>query len=223
MAFTETVVAVVDDDENVRDSVDALLRSRGTRCRTFGTGSDFLAVSDLRSFACVLLDVVMGETNGFDVLRAYRRRGGTAPVLMLTAQRDLGSAVRAMRMGASDFLVKPYDPEELVGRVRSALDQQRGLLSQDEPDKAAGVMERVERLTEREREVFGHLVDGHSAKAIALMLNISPRTVEIHRARVIEKMGARNLAELLRIGVGLPERAFVYRGAVPSAAFHRCG
>lgn len=222
MRSFDPLVAIVDDDANVRESVEALLRSRGTMSRTFASGGALLGAPDLSIFACILLDVRMDEMDGFDVLRAYRRRGGAAPIIMLTAQRDLDSAVKAIRAGATDFLTKPYDPDELVRRIASALDGKAGSRSGDRTGEVAELMDRVGRLTEREHEVFGLLIEGHSAKSVAAILGISPRTVEVHRARVMEKMEARNLASLVRMGMALPDHVFVRREPPPPRFASTC-
>ena len=209
MSSLDSIVAIIDDDKAVRDSVAALLRARGTLCRTFDCGAAFLASHDLTAFSCILLDVRMENMGGFDVLRAYRRRGGAAPVIILTAQRDLDSAIQAIRSGASDFLTKPYDPDDLVRRIGAMM---VGPSDKRTPTRLTAIpeeLQRAERLTDREREVFGMLLDGHSAKAIANILGISPRTIEIHRSRIMEKMEARSLADLLRIGLSFPSETFV--------------
>lgn len=192
----DATVFVVDDDEGVRESLSALLQASGFAAEAFGEGAEFLASVGPSRRGCVLLDVRLPDMNGLEVLTELAGRGVRLPVVMITAYADVALAVAAMRAGATDFLEKPYAEEALLTSVRSAL--RRDAEEADAADDARRINDRLAELTPREREVLDRLLVGRQNKQIAYDLGISPRTVEIHRAHVMEKMGAGSLSQLVR-------------------------
>ncbi len=191
------VIHLVDDDEAVRHSASFLLRNAGFRVKTYADGVAFLDVVDEAEPGCILLDVQMPRMDGLEVQEQLKARGIMMPVIVLTGHGDVAVAVRAMKAGAADFVEKPYAKETLLNALTQAfgrLEQQRreGIRAEE----ARGL---IGRLTQREREVLEGLVEGHTNKTIAEMLDISPRTVEIHRANVMEKLEAGNLSTVLRL------------------------
>lgn len=198
MAQTPTV-HVVDDDDAVRDSLEILLQTAGFEVATYPSGDAFLERIPARPDGCLLIDVRMPGRGGLEVQEELRARNVTLPVVIITGHGDVPLAVRAMKGGAIDFVEKPFSDDLIIGSVRRALEigaSQRRL-----DNAAAGVAERIGLLTQRERQVLEKLVAGQPNKVIAYELTISPRTVEIHRARVMEKMQARSLSELVRMAL----------------------
>ncbi len=193
------LVHIVDDDASVRDSLAVLLESAGFSVRAYASASGLPAVGVRRAAGCVLTDVQMPELNGLELQRRMTEQGIRLPVIVMTGHGDVPIAVEAMKAGAADFLEKPFDDEQLLTAVSNAI-----ALSQRVRDEAAAVAEitrRLATLTPREREVLDRLVAGQPNKTIAYDLGSSPRTVEVHRARVMEKMGARSLPELVRMTI----------------------
>lgn len=191
----EPVVHVVDDDEAVRDSLDMMLTSAGFRVRLWPSGSALLAELDHLQDGCILLDVRMPEIDGLALLDRFHLRGRRFPVVIMTGHADIPMAVRAMKAGALDFIEKPANRETILNAIRAALAARTR--AGPEGDHAI----RLASLTPREREVMAALIGGLPNKVIAHELGISPRTVEIHRARVMDKMQARSLPDLVRIGL----------------------
>ena len=191
----EPLVFVVDDDEAVRESLCFLLDAAGYRSRPFVSGTALLAArAELRA-GCLLLDIRMPEIDGVSVLERLRTEGFTLPAIVMTGHADVPLAVRAMKAGALDFIEKPFSDGAVLEAVARALAAGAGGEAQDQ---AAA---RIARLSTREREVMEGLVAGLPNKTIAYDLGISPRTVEIHRAHVMEKLEARSLSELVRIAL----------------------
>lgn len=206
-----SLVHVVDDDAGVRDSLAFLLQSAGLSVRTYESAAAFLAVAPGLGSGCVLTDVQMpGEMDGLALQRRLAALGGSLAVVVMTGHADVPIAVEALKAGARDFLEKPFDEDRLLTVVREALAASQR--SQEEVQANAAVAARVASLTPREREVLERLVTGLPNKTIAYDLGTSPRTVEVQRARVMEKMGARSLAELVRMVLAM-ERA----GGKPAA------
>jgi len=197
MAITETV-HVVDDDAAVRDSLRVLLESAGFSVRTHNTAAAFLATAPGLG-GCVLTDVRMPEIDGLELQQRMSERGAPLPVIVMTGHGDIPMAVRAMRAGAVDFLEKPFDEARLFDAVRRALERSKERQTAESAATAAAV--RLAMLTPREREVFNCLVDGRSTKAIARELGTSPRTIEVQRARVFEKLQAHSLPELVHLAL----------------------
>jgi two-component system, LuxR family, response regulator FixJ len=194
---TNRVICIVDDDEAVRDSLEAVLEAEGFDVAAFASARDFLD-DGLAGAGCLVTDLRMPDMNGLELLAALAGRAQAPPVIMITGHGDVSMAVGAMKLGAIDFIEKPFDTQVLVARIREAL---RGPAADDGASAAVDIQRRLELLTPREREVLEQLVIGRSNKAIGLELDISPRTVEIHRARVMEKMAVGSLAELVRLAL----------------------
>lgn len=196
VAFT---VYVVDDEEAVRDSLSVLLDTHGFSVRCFETAQDFLGFTDMNVAGCVLADIQMPGLDGLGLLREMTARDIKLPVVMMTGFGEVATAVAAMKAGAIDFLEKPLSEPQLLDiltRVTSSL----AMLSQTS-QRQAEAKARLDRLTPREREIFDRLILGKQNKMIAIDLEISPRTVELHRARVMEKLEAGNLSDLVRLAL----------------------
>lgn len=199
----DAVVHVIDDDDAVRESLALLLQSTGVDARTYGSAADFLdQINDLR-VGCVLTDVRMPGIDGLTLQRALQARGSRLPVIVMTGHGDVPLAVEALKTGAADFLEKPFDTDRLLATIQAALDANQAARQQDLA--RAGIVERLESLTKREREVLDKLVEGLPNKTIAFDLGTSPRTVEVQRARVMEKMGARSLPDLVRMVIAVAQ------------------
>jgi two-component system response regulator FixJ len=200
MSEAEPVVAVVDDDEDVRVALAFLLETAGYRVAAFASAEALLAAGPPAALACLLVDVRMpGGMDGLALLRELKARRHAAPVIVITGHGDVPLAVRAMRDGAFDFVEKPCGDEQLLGTVAAAIGAGRAEAGQRL--LAADAAARVALLTPREREVLDALVAGQINKTIAHALGISPRTVEIHRGNVMEKLGVRSLGEAIRLAM----------------------
>jgi two-component system, LuxR family, response regulator FixJ len=197
------VIHVVDDDEAVRDSLAVLLQSAGMDVRTYESASAFLAVSPIAGLGCVLTDVRMPDIDGLTLQRRLAEVGNHLPVIVMTGHGDVPIAVAALKTGASDFLEKPFDDERLISVVRDALaasaQAHRMEIATEE------IIARLASLTPKEHEVLERLVKGEPNKIIAYELGSSPRTVEVHRARVMEKMVARSVADLVRMSIAVEQ------------------
>lgn len=198
---SEATVFVVDDDAAVRDSLKALLESDGLAVEIYDAGQTFLDAHDTDGGGCLLLDVQMPDMNGLELQQKLADNGSSLPVIIITGHGDVPIAVKALKAGAVDFIEKPFSDDVILAGVRRALElgeQTRHKLASVDAAKAG-----IARLTAREHEVLEHLVIGRQNKQISYDLGISSRTVEIHRARVMEKMAARNLAHLVRMAIAL--------------------
>ena len=199
---SDTALAhIIDDDDAVRDSLAVLLDAAGIAARTYDSATKFLAVARGLGAGCVLTDVRMPDLDGLALQRRLTEAGVTMPVIVMTGHGDVPIAVAALKAGAADFLEKPFDDERLIAAVRAALTASRD--AQRRADAAAQIATRLASLTPREREVLHLLVAGNPNKTIAYDLGASPRTVEVHRDRVMEKMGARSVAELVRMVIAV--------------------
>lgn len=196
MTETQTVF-VVDDDPAVRDSIAVMLEQAGFRVLAFASPRAFLDVYSPRDAGCLVLDLRMPEMTGLELQRALQRFGPGLPVIFLSGYGDVPTTVRAIKGGAIDFLEKPVAPNTLVDRVRHALEEDD--LQRANRAEQRLVLERYARLSPRERQVMRLAAQGLGNKEIARELGISHRTVENHRARVMEKMQAQNLADLCRM------------------------
>lgn len=194
-------VHVVDDDDALRDAIGSLLQVSGFRVRLYADGAALLRGVDVGTEGCLVLDVRMPGMNGLEVQRTLKERGVAMPVVMLTGHGDVPMAVAALKAGAIDFLEKPFDVMVLIERIGEALAQDAAARSRRDAAAEAGA--RVGLLSPREREVMELVAQGLSNKAIAGRLGIGPRTVETHRARVMEKTGATNVSELTRLAMRL--------------------
>jgi two-component system response regulator FixJ len=203
--MTDTgVVHVVDDDEAVRSSLSMLLESAGLKTRTYESAAAVLTAAARLTGGCILADVRMPEMDGLALQRRLREVGCRLPVIIMTGHGDVPVAVQALKAGATDFLEKPFGDDRLLEAVGKALEEERR--ARAERDRAAEIRARLDSLTPRECEVLTHLVEGHPNKTIAHKLGTSPRTVEVQRARVMQKMGASSLAELVRIVLALEQQ-----------------
>ena len=189
-------VYVVDDDAAVRDSLSFLLDSVGIEAIPFASAPDFLDAYDGRH-AVVVLDVRMPSMSGLELQETLNQRGvDTLKIIFISGHGDIEMAVEALKRGATDFLAKPFRDQELLDRVHQALEVNSADMARSA--SISDVRERLESLTPRERDVLAMVADGKANKVVAMDLNISQRTVEIHRAHVMEKMGVSSLAQLIR-------------------------
>jgi FixJ family two-component response regulator len=191
------MVFVVDDDAAVRDSLHLLTRSVGLDAETFETAQAFLDAYTSPRWGCLVLDVRMPGISGLELQEQLVARGMTLPIVFLTAHGDIPMAVQALKAGAVDFIQKPFRDQELLDKIHEAIAVHGRLLSKLQSRHV--ILERLGTLTPREREVMELVVAGKANKVIALDLGISRRTVEIHRARVMEKMQAESLSELVQL------------------------
>jgi len=191
------VVFVVDDDKSVRESLRWLLESIRLQVETFDSAESFLACFEPARRGCLVLDVRMPGMSGTELMDRLNRLGACLPIIFLSAHGDVPMAVRAMKGGAIDFLQKPYNNQLFLERIRQALDHDAQLRREHEIQD--GVTLKLDALTRREREVLDRVVAGQSNKLIARELDISHKTVEAHRSRLMQKMGAASFAELLQM------------------------
>jgi FixJ family two-component response regulator len=191
------VVFVVDDDAAVRRSLARLLGSAGLRAETFASAQEFLARPEADGPACLVLDVRMPGLSGLDLQERLGSRVGVLPIVFMTGHGTVPMSVRAMKAGASDFLQKPFDDQALLDAVEGALDRSRA--ARERRGRRNEVLARLETLTPREREVFDGVVRGLLNKQIAAELGSAEKTVKIHRGRVMQKMDAGSVADLVRM------------------------
>jgi len=199
MPSEKDIVHVVDDDEGLRESLAFLLRASGIEAETFASAIAFLDALPNAQPRCVITDVRMPEIGGMDLLRRLRELQVKVPVIVITGHADVPLAVEAMKAGAMDFLEKPFDDEALLASVRAALKWRNGEAKRDA--ERAVVDARLASLSNRERDVLNGLVAGRANKQIAYDLGISPRTVEIYRANLMDKMQAGSLSDLVRMAL----------------------
>jgi len=193
----QRVVHLVDDDAAIRRSIGFMLKTSGHRVESYESGTDLLKASSHLDQGCILLDIRMPGMDGLEVQQALQEKGVTLPVIIMTGHGDVTLAVKAMKAGAVDFIEKPFGKEALLG----SLDEGYRRLYRKEAtaDRARDAAIRLQALTPRERDVLDGLGQGLPNKTIAYDLGISPRTVEIHRANLMTKLGVRSLSEALRI------------------------
>jgi two-component system response regulator FixJ len=195
----ESTVHVIDDDEALRDSLTFLLRTARLDVLSYPSGTAFLEALPEANLSCVITDVRMPGMSGIDLLRRLRERKISVPVIVITGHGDIPLAVEAMRIGAIDFLEKPFDDEVLIASVKTALRQKEGEVKRH--GERAEIEGRLAALSNRERDVLDGLVAGRANKQIAFDLGISPRTVEIYRANLMSKMQAGSLSDLVRMAL----------------------
>lgn len=190
-------VFLVDDDAAVRDALSTLFRAEGLAVSEHDSAESFLADLSPEACGCLVLDLRMPGLSGIQLQQELTDRHITLPIIFLTGHGDIPMSVRALKAGAVDFFEKPADPDMLLERVREALalDTER----RDTRTQQTQMSTRYERLTEREREILSLVADGRTSKEIARALGISPRTVEVHRSHIMEKLDAGSLADLIRI------------------------
>ncbi|MBV6658233.1 MAG: response regulator transcription factor [Devosiaceae bacterium] len=200
----DQAVFIVDDDPAVRDALSVVFSLEGYDVETFDNGDAFLSALPNLPQACVLLDVHMPGRSGMEILRALGPDTYTAPIFIISGQGDIPMAVAAVKAGAFDFIEKPFDAETVVARVRDGIDTVKRRIEADQ----MGATEHpdLQLLTPREREVLEQITAGASNKEAGRTLGISPRTIEVHRARIMEKLGAKNAADLVRIVLSGSER-----------------
>jgi two-component system, LuxR family, response regulator FixJ len=197
-------IYVVDDDDSMRQAIALLLRTVGYNPIVFARPSEFLAKFDSSQHGCLVLDIRMPEMSGLEVQQQLNRLGAILPVIFITGHGDIPMAVQAMKDGAFDFLTKPFRDQDLLDRINNALKQDAE--NRAAIEKHADLRRRAELLSPREREVFDLIVEGKANKVVAIDLGLSERTVEIHRANVMEKMGARSVAHLVKMHLTLHEQ-----------------
>jgi two-component system response regulator FixJ len=194
-----TVIHVVDDDPAIRDSLSFLLQAAQLTARTYESALALLNRGDELEQGAIITDVRMPEMSGLELVVKLRERNIVHPVIVLTGHGDVALAVEAMKAGVVDFIEKPFDEAVLLRAVETALAREESVMARQAERSA--VEARIAQLSERERQVFEAIVDGESNKSAALKLGISPRTVEIYRANVMDKMGAHTLSELVRMAI----------------------
>ena len=195
----EPIIYVIDDDDAVRQSLEFLLKTAGITVRSFESGKAFLEVlPEIRS-GCIVTDVRMPEITGIDLLRRVKETKPFLPVIVITGHGDISLAVEAMKIGAVDFLEKPFDDDLLLAAVRAALSYDADVGKRKA--ELAAIHEKLAALSNRERQVLEGLVVGNANKTIAFDLGISPRTVEIYRANLMTKMAANSLSDLVRMAM----------------------
>lgn len=196
MSDVRQTIFVVDDDEAMRDSMTWLLEGEGYEVACFASAADFLLArrDDMRG--CLVLDVRMPEMSGLELHERLDSLGSRLPIIFITGHGDVPMAVAALQRGACDFIEKPFHNADLLSRIERALELDNEIAARRQRDDA--ISHRLEQLTQREREVMKLVVTGKLNKQIADELDISMKTVEAHRARVMEKMGVRTLAELVK-------------------------
>lgn len=200
--MAEPTVFVVDDDAGIRDALSLLISLRGLRAQVFASAEDFLATYQPQWRGCLLADLQMPGMSGLELQAELKARGHTLPVVVLTAHGDVATTRAALKNGALDFLEKPVDDAVLIDVLGNAIrvDAERHTAEQ----ARSATAERLARLTPRERDVLRLLARGQQLREIAQQLDISPRTVEVYKARMMEKLGCRTLADVVRIGAELP-------------------
>ncbi len=190
-------VFIVDDDAAVRDSLALLLSLHGHCTAQFGSAEDFLSAARADWAGCAILDIRMPGMDGIALLDAMKARGIALPALVVTAHGDVASARAAFKGDAVDFLEKPFDEATLLAAVATCLERERRRLSSGREEQRRSAT--LEALSAREREVLDQLLLGHHNRDIATHFGISPRTVEVHKARILEKLGVRNVVDLIRL------------------------
>jgi two-component system, LuxR family, response regulator FixJ len=203
--MSDMAVFLVDDDASVRDSLSLLLSLKGLRTQVFASAEQFLATYRREWRGCLLTDLRMPGMSGLELQSTLAKQGFELPIIVLTAHGDIATTRAALKSGALDFLEKPVDDEVLVDVLRNALHLDNERRSSSLAREVS--LSRVERLTPREREVFDLLAEGLQNRDIAIHLQISPRTVEVYKARIMEKLQCRNLADAIKLNLSLPPAA----------------
>ena len=195
----EPIIYVIDDDDAVRQSLEFLLKTAGMTVRGFEHAKAFLDILPRVEHGCVITDVRMPGMSGIDLLRSLKDTNPELPVIVITGHGDISLAVEAMKIGAIDFLEKPFDDDQLIAAVRAALNRDAGVVKRKA--ELGEITEKLAELSNRERQVLDGLVAGKANNSIAFALGISPRTVEIYRADVMTKMAANSLSDLVRMAM----------------------
>lgn len=197
----QPTIYVVDDDDGMRRALDTLLSTVGYKTAVFSRPSEFLSEFTPETHGCLVLDIRMPEMSGLEVQQQLNRRGSMLPVIFITGHGDVPMAVQAMKEGAFEFIQKPFRDQDLLDRINHALKQDAD--NRSSAARRSEVQHRLASLTPREKQVMNFIVDGSANKVIAIDLGLSERTVEIHRAKVMEKMGARSVAHLVKLHLTL--------------------
>lgn len=193
----QPVVFIVDDDDAVRESLEFLMKSIDQPAEAFASAQDFLKAFNPDKPGCLLLDIRMPGMSGIELQQELKKRDAHIPIIFITGHGDVPMAVKAIQSGAADFIQKPFRDQELIDRIRDVLtDDAQGRAERMQKNE---ILQRMGTLTEREKEVMEQVVSGKANKVVAIDLNVSQRTVEIHRANVMEKMKAKSLAQLVRL------------------------
>jgi two-component system, LuxR family, response regulator FixJ len=198
-------IYVVDDDDGMRRALDTLLSTVGYKTAVFSRPSEFLANFKTDAPGCLVLDIRMPDMSGLELQQHLNRMGSMLPVIFITGHGDVPMAVQAMKEGAFEFIQKPFRDQDLLDRINHALKQDAA--NRSTVARRTEVLRRLETLTPRERQVMDFVVEGAANKVIAIDLGLSERTVEIHRAKVMEKMGARSVAHLVKLHLMLSHQA----------------
>lgn len=201
---SQSIVFVVDDDASTRDAIKSLLRSVGLHVELFGSGTDFLKIKLPDAPTCLILDVRLPGLSGLDFQRELAKAEMHIPIIFITGHGDIPMTVRAMKEGAIEFLTKPFRDQDLLDAVQIALERDRTRRTQDKGTRELRTL--FEALTPREQEVIGFVTAGLMNKQIAATLGVSEVTVKVHRGNLMKKMGARSLADLVRMAdaLGIP-------------------
>lgn len=200
----EPTVAIVDDDDAGRESLRWLIELIGLKVEAYASPIEFLATYDGSRPGCLVLDIRLPKVSGLDLLKTLRDRGILTPAIMITAYGDVPMAVKAMKNGAIDFLQKPFNDQEFLDRVQQGI--QNDVRQRQANVEVESLRQRQHILSAREREVMDRLVQGKQNKEIAREMGISPKTVEAHRAKVMDKMAANSLAQLVQMASALDPR-----------------
>jgi len=195
----EYMIHIVDDDKAISDSLSLLMKSEGIQTVTYESAEDFLSGYKPAKTECLLLDIGMPGMSGLELINELKKRNTSLRVIFITGHGDISMAVQAMRAGATDFIEKPFDSNYLIRRTMDCLEE--CICLSDSIELKQQMIDRLSRLTKRERQVMDLLVDGKQNKIIAQELNISVRTVELHRAKVMEKLNAHSLSDVVRTSI----------------------
>ena len=203
----DTTVFVIDDDASVRKSLSRLLRSAGYATETFVSAEEFLGRDHFNGIGCLLLDVQMPGLSGIDLQKELNKADYHMPIIFITGHGNIPMSVQAMKKGAVDFLTKPFDDKELLQTIETAIEKDTH--ARAEYDESLDIRRRIELITPRENEMLRYVITGMLNKQIALKLGIAEKTVKVHRGRIMEKLHANSVAELVRLaqkaGITPPE------------------
>jgi FixJ family two-component response regulator len=191
------IVFIIDDDASIRKSLSRLLRSAGHTTETFASAEEFLGREHFNGIGCLLLDVRMPRLSGMDLQKELNKADYHMPIIFITGHGDIPMSVEAMKKGAADFLTKPFDDKELLQAIENAIEKDRQ--TRAEYDETLDIRRRIELLTPRENEILRYIITGMLNKQIALKLDISEKTVKVHRGRIMEKLCVDSVAELVRL------------------------